>query len=545
MPGQFSLDAAICERALDARDARFDGVFFVGITTTGIYCRPICPSRRAESRNRRFFHSTAAAESEGFRPCLRCRPELAPGRALCDAVSRLAHAATHRISAGGLNGRSVAELARELAVSERHLRRAMEREVGVSPIGLAQTHRLLLAKRLLVDTALSVSSVAYASGFQSLRRFNAVFRERYGISPSGLRVSRAPRDRRTGSGHRHETTVPPKEFVRLTLTYRPPFSWKTLVAMLRLEATPALEIVQGHRYGRTVQLDGRSGVIFAEDAGEDVAGTRLRRLTGSGPDRETRSINTHVNVDVSLTLVPVLMPLLAGLRQLFDLDAEPTVVDTCLGQNGLADLVSQRPGLRVPGAMDGFELVWRGLLRGRDAAHVSATELAHRVVVTLGEKLETGVPSLSRLAPSAERIAGEGPSRLAALGVPSRRADAITSAARSVADGKLRLLPGSDVAATRNALLEIDGMGDRLATMIIMRAVRWPDAFPVSDARLQCAAAVPNPKELRECAEKWRPWRAYAALHLWLSQRCRELSVSAMSAASSSRTVETSSASSS
>src|SRR5258707_11942878 len=181
------LSSDACQRAARARDPRFDGVFFIGVTTTGIYCRPICPGRFVRPNRRRFFVSAAAAERSGYRPCLRCRPELAPGRAPVDAVSRLAFAATVRIGAGALNGRSVADLARELGVSERHLRRALEREVGVSPIELAQTHRLLLAKRLLADTALPVTQIAYASGFQSLRRFNTAFRERYRSSPSRLR----------------------------------------------------------------------------------------------------------------------------------------------------------------------------------------------------------------------------------------------------------------------------------------------------------------------------------------------------------------------
>src|SRR6266704_1771716 len=231
--------------AVDARDPRFDGVFYVGITTTRIYCRPVCPSRLAYDHHRRFFDSAAAAERAGFRPCLRCRPELAPGRTVVAALSRLAHAAAQRIAAGALNGRSVADLARGLGVSERHLRRALEREIGVSPLALAQTHRLLLAKRLLVDTDLPVTRVAFASGFRSLRRFNSVFRERYGLSPSALR----PR----GVGRREYETV------RLTLAYRPPFAWDVLIALLAREALPGVEVVRDGRYARTVRLAGERG----------------------------------------------------------------------------------------------------------------------------------------------------------------------------------------------------------------------------------------------------------------------------------------------
>src|SRR6266511_3493723 len=266
--------------AVDARDARFDGVFFVGITTTRVYCRPVCPSRLAYDHHRRFFDSAAAAERAGFRPCLRCRPELA---------------------AGALNGRSVADLARDLGVSERHLRRALEREIGVPPLGLAQTHRLLLAKRLLVDTDLPVTRVAYASGFQSLRRFNAAFRAQYGMPPSALRRGPpVPLPRRKAS-----MSLRREESLRLTLAYRAPLAWDALLACLRRDAIPGVEVVVGRRYGRAVRVEGQSGVVFAEDA--------------PGPH--------NIAVEISASLVPVLMPLIAGLRRLFDLDAEPAVVD--------------------------------------------------------------------------------------------------------------------------------------------------------------------------------------------------------------------------
>src|SRR3954463_15063834 len=225
MPELPELRAEAYARALDARDARFDGLFFVGIITTHIYCRPVCPARVSYHEHRRFFRSAAAAEREGFRPCMRCRPELAPGLALVDAVPRLAQAAASRIASGELNGRSVAELARDLGVSERHLRRVLEREIGASPLELAQTHRLLLAKQLLADTELAITRIAYASGFQSLRRFNTVFRQRYRMAPKALRASR--------TGHAGQTAPPSEEApVRLSLAYRPPFAWDALLGFL-------------------------------------------------------------------------------------------------------------------------------------------------------------------------------------------------------------------------------------------------------------------------------------------------------------------------
>jgi len=434
--------------AVDARDPRFDGVFFVGVTTTHIYCRPICPSRLAYDRHRRFFDSAAAAERAGFRPCLRCRPELAPGggvgRVALGAVSRLAQAATQRIAAGALNDHSVADLAGELGVSERHLRRALEREIGVSPLGLAQTHRLLLAKRLLVDTDLSVTRVAYASGFQSLRRFNASFREQYGIAPRALRRKAVPPARSSAS-------------LRLTLAYRPPLAWSALLDSLRAVATPGVEAFDGSRYGRSVRIDGFTGVILAEDV----------------------PASHHIAVEVTLSLLPVLMPLIAGLRRLFDLDAEPAVVDAHLSDGGLAAEVAKTPGVRLPGALDGLEVATQLLLGGQGG---------------LGDPIETGVPGLTHLAPRADQVTG--------TGVSKRCAETVAKLARAVASGGLRLEPGSDVAATRRALLALGGIGERLATLIVMRALYWPDAFYTEDRALLARA------------EAWRPWRAYAALHL-------------------------------
>lgn len=394
-----------------------------------------------------------------------------------DAMSRLAHMAAHRIAAGALNGRKVADLAAELRVSERHLRRALQREMGVSPVELAQTHRLLLAKRLLADTALSVTDIAFASGFESLRRFNVTFRERYGMSPSALRRPSPAKE------------TPPKDLLRITLAYRPPLAWDVLIAFLRREATPGVEVVNGRRYGRTVRLDGRTGIVFAEDSPAEA----------------------QVKVDISPSLLPVLMPLLARLRRLFDLDAQPTVVDGHLERAGLAALVRRRPGVRLPGALDGFEVGLRALLGSA----------AGRVAEALGEPLETGIPALHRLAPSAERVVEAGAPGLVALGVAPRRAEVILTFARAIAEGALRLDPGNDVAETHRALMEITGIDERLATKIVTQALYWPDAFPVSDPALQRAAGAASPRALRARAEKWRPWRAYAALHLSLQQADR------------------------
>jgi len=491
------LDAEICARALGARDARFDGLFFVGITSTGVYCRPVCPARVSYPERRRFFESPAAAESAGFRPCLRCRPELAPGRALVDAVPRLAHVAARRIAAGALNDRSVRQFARDLGVSERHLRRALEREVGVTPLELAQTHRLLLAKRLLVDTPLTVTRVAYASGFQSLRRFNSVFRERYRMSPTALRRRQSTDSVAVCPSPTDEPSSP----LRLTLAYREPLAWNALLGVLGRSALPGVEVVDARGYARTVRLGERTGVVFVH--------ADARSPKRQGPPSLT--------VDVSPSLVPALMPLLARLRHLFDLDAEPTVIDAHLEQGGLATLVRDLPGLRIPGAFDGFEAALALLVRSALEPE-AALNVLRRLVAALGEPLAVSNTALTHITPTPASIVDAGTSELSTLGAPDGIASAMVQIAHMVTSGELRLEPGCDVDATHRTLLSVDGMTGCVATAIVGRALQWPDAFPAADRALRHAVGVSSMRELVTRAERWRPWRAYAAMHLLIAE---------------------------
>jgi len=495
-----SLDHEVCSRACDARDSRFDGVFFVAITTTRIYCRPVCPARVSHPNRRRFYPSAAAAEAAGFRPCLRCRPELAPGRAAVDALPRLAAAAARRVAEGAMNGGSVADLARELGVGERHLRRAFARELGISPVQLALTHRLLLAKRLLSDTRLPVTQIAYASGFQSLRRFNAVFRAHYRMPPTALRRP----ERRPPASER----AAPAELLRLTLGYRAPLAWDTMLACLARDLVPGAERIDGRRYGRTVGIDGHTGVIFAEDAGSSDDGAAQERSPGSA----------HLDVDVSLSLVPVLMPLLARLRHLFDLDAEPSIVDTHLARAGLRRLVLQTPGIRLPGALDGFEAALRTMLGGwphdvqpRDAA------VARRVLEGLGVPLESAVSGLERVMPTARSIAEAGVPRLTSLGVAPERAAPLVALAERMSTRRLRLDAKDDPMALVRALLSIDGIDERDATTIVMRAISWPDALSATAGALRSISSAASDAGAVD-AERWRPWSAYAAMHLWAAR---------------------------
>jgi AraC family transcriptional regulator of adaptative response / DNA-3-methyladenine glycosylase II len=472
-------------RALDARDPRFDGVFFVGITSTGIYCRPICPARVSYPERRRFFASAAAAERAGYRPCLRCRPELAPGRATCDAVSRLAYAAATRIAGGALNGHGVADLAGELGVGERQLRRVLEREMGVSPIELALTHRLLLAKRLLADTRLSITRIAYASGFGSLRRFNAAFRERYRLSPSELRRPEA----RAGGRD---------DFVRLSLAYRPPLAWAAMLDLLRRDAVRGIDAVESDRYVSAVRVDGHVGAIVARDAARDV--------------RARGAARHHVELDVTPSLLPVLMPVLARVRHLFDLDAEPSVIDAHLAESGLDGLVHARPGVRVPGALDGFDVALRVLLRRAARSQTAYESLAWRVTAALGDTIDLDLPPLHRLAPEPRRVAATEVQQLVSLGVRERYASIIVAVARAVMTGRLRLEAGADPADVSRELASI-GVDDASAAHILARAAAWPDSFPACDP----ATSPIERHSLEQRAERWRPWRAYATMHLRLA----------------------------
>jgi AraC family transcriptional regulator, regulatory protein of adaptative response / DNA-3-methyladenine glycosylase II len=471
-----------CYRALTARDARFDGVFFIGVTSTGIYCRPICPARPPRRENCRFFTHAAAAERAGFRPCLRCRPELAPGQAPVDAVGRTARLAAARIEAGALNGAGGLEtLAKEFGLSSRQLRRVVRKELGASPVELAQTARLLLAKRLLAESHLPVIRVAFASGFESVRRFNALFRSHYGLTPTRVR--------------RAAPAALSRDCLRLTLAYRPPFAWRPLLRFLASRATAGVEAVADNSYLRTVHAAGRSGWLTVKPV----------------PGRNALAVELAASLTQALPLV------LGRLRDLFDLNARPDVIAAHLSADPrLAPLVARRPGLRAPGAFDGFELAVRAVL-GQRISVKAATTLAGRLAAAFGEPVETPFPALNRLIPSAERLAAAGESALGALGITAARAACLVSLARAVVAKRIVLEPGPDPETVVGKLQEYPGIGEWTAQYIALRALRWPDAFPAGDLGLLKAAGAASPRALRTASAAWRPWRAYAAMHLWES----------------------------
>lgn len=461
-------------KALLSRDRRFDGHFFVGVTSTGIYCRNVCPVKPPKRENCTFHPSAAAAERAGFRPCLRCRPELAPGNAHVDAVSRLASAAAGRIEDGALTRGNVANLAAELGVTDRHLRRVLASELGATPIQIAQTQRLLLAKRLLTDTQLTVTEVAFASGFESLRRFNALFQERYRMRPTDLR-----RARDTG----------PQETLTCDLAYRPPLEWGALLGFLAARATCGVEVVENGRYLRTVQIGKHAGWIAA----------------GLAPN------NHAIRIEVSSSLASALMPLLGRVKRLFDLAADPCRIASDLGK-----LAERRPGLRVPGAFDGFSLAVRAIL-GQQVSVRAASTLAGRLAARFGQPIETSHPGLTRLDPTAESVAAASLADITALGVTTARAQSILALARSVHQDGLTLEPGGEIDQTLARLKALPGIGEWTAQYIAMRALGWPDSFPHTDLGIIKALGETNPRRILEIAESWRPWRSYAAMHLWTS----------------------------
>jgi AraC family transcriptional regulator of adaptative response / DNA-3-methyladenine glycosylase II len=473
-------------KALASRDVRFDGVFFVGVTSTAIYCRPVCPVKTPKEANCRFFGTPQEAEQAGFRPCLRCRPELAPGSAPVDDAQRIAQLIVQRLEEGHLDETAGLEaIADQFELSSRQIRRIVHNELGVPPIQLLLTRRLLLAKQLLTETTLPVTEVAFASGFSSLRRFNDAFGRRYGMPPTRLRK------------HAREDAVAITETYTptLQLSYRPPYDWKGILVFLAARALTGVEHVTDGSYARTVHLGEAKGWI-----------------------RVSHSKKKHaLLVEFTHSLTPVLPALLRRVRALFDLDARPDLIARHLRKDRrLTAAVNANPGLRVPGAFHGFEMGVRAIL-GQQVSVRAATTIAGRFVEAFGDPVVTPFPELHRLTPVPGRIAAASVHDIARHGIVAARARSLIALARAQDTGALCLEAGvhhnPDESIRR--LAELPGIGHWTAHYIAMRALRWPDAFPKEDIAVRRNLGGVTAKEAEVISQAWRPWRSYAVMHAW------------------------------
>jgi AraC family transcriptional regulator, regulatory protein of adaptative response / DNA-3-methyladenine glycosylase II len=484
-PAEPPLHPDACYLALKARDARFDGSFFTGVTSTGIYCRPVCRVRTPRRENCRFFAHAAQAESAGFRPCLRCRPELAPQAlrwSLQDAGAVLAQQAARLLDepeAWGEAGPSAEGLAKKMGISDRHLRRIFESHLGVSPLQYLQTRRLLNAKQLLADTDLPVTQVALASGFGSVRRFNAAFATHYGLSPGALRREGPPRS----------------SACEVRLGWRPPYDVDAMLGFFRTRAIVGMEAVGERQLARTLALDagGQRHAGWLEVAFDEP--------------------RCQVLLRVSDTLLGVLPLVIRRVRAAFDLDADPQAINARLHAS-----FPRGDGLRVPGALSGYELAVRAVL-GQQITVAAARTLAQRLVQRFGTPVATPQAALTHLFPAPEVLAAAEGDALGQLGIVRQRQAAIVAIARAVAEGRLALHAGADVAATTAALKELPGIGDWTAQYIAMRALRWPDAFPAGDVALHKALGVQASRqparEAEAASQAWKPWRSYAVVRAW------------------------------
>jgi AraC family transcriptional regulator of adaptative response / DNA-3-methyladenine glycosylase II len=487
---------------MQTKDVRFDGQFFVAVRTTGIYCRPICPATTPKPENCTFFASAAAAQSAGFRSCLRCRPELAPHLFAYVGTAATVSRALRLIAEGALDEGTVAALAARLGMGDRHLRQLFAKHLGTSPLSVAQTRRLLFAKQLIDETALSMTDIAMAAGYTSIRRFNDAIAKTYGRSPSHLRQQTVQSAGATQSAEAAPT-------ISLKMPFSAPYDWAAFVQFLAARATPGLESVCPERYRRTIALEGHHGVV-------DIA-----------PAAEKNCLVANI----CFPKVTLLGQIVERLRRMFDLSANVAEISAHLQQDPiLAPLIAQQPGLRIPGTWDTFELTVRAIL-GQQVSVAAATTLAGRLVATYGEPLATaGIleadPSLRFVFPRPEVLAV---ADLTTLGIPRTRAGAIVSLAAAVAQNPQLLSQVHTLKDAVQTLCQLPGIGEWTAHSIAMRALREPDAFPASDlGLLRSMSALGHPftkSQLIKQAQAWRPWRAYAAMHLWsfdTSQHSRE-----------------------
>jgi AraC family transcriptional regulator, regulatory protein of adaptative response / DNA-3-methyladenine glycosylase II len=472
-----SLDWRVCSRARLARDARFDGKFFIGVKSTRIYCRPICRSRTSKEENVRYFATAAAAAEAGYRPCLRCRPECSPGAAALAGTKNTVSRALRLISETGLEDGGVEGLAAHLGVGSRHLRRLFLRHLGATPSAVEQTRRLHFAKKLIDETQLSMTQIALASGFGSVRRFNAGMRKVYQRTPSQIR----------GLSRRKEKQ--PEDHYWFQLSYRPPYDWKRLLEFLSAWAIPGVEVVEGERYRRSIRVGGSCGCVeITREEGHDAL---LARVQIAEPQ--------------------ALFFVMERIRAMFDVDADWPKIARILGADeALGRKIKASPGLRVPGCWNGFEFAVQALLV-EELGLEKARSTAAQVVEAFGNRAELG-GGITHLFPGPEALAG---ADLTGFGIAAETAEAIRGVARAVRDRRIRFEKMVDGEAFLAQLAAMRGMGNLALQYVAMRAVREPDAFPVLDEKLASGMRLRSAVEIENRSQIWRPWRAYAAMYLW------------------------------
>lgn len=475
--------------AFKMKDPRVDGRFFVGVRSTGIYCRPICRARLPKPENCTYFSTAAEAERAGFRPCLLCRPELAPGYAPVDAAVSLAHRAARVLEENCSNEANLEQLASRMGCTGRHLRRAFTAEYHVSPSQYLRTCRLLLAKSLLTDTNLSILDVAMTSGFNSLRRFNDAFRKQYRLTPTALR-----KQARNGEECKGQD-------ITILLGYRPPYGWDQLLDFLAVRAIPGVEVVENQAYCRTVRLAAEEKSFFGWI------------LVKNRPDKNA------LQATISTSLLSVLPRVLSRIRHLFDLYCDPSIIDESLSVMNQLKPGLFIPGTRLPGCFDAYEMAVRAVL-GQQISVKAASTLAGRLAQTCGLPINTGIKGLTHVFPAAKDIlALKDPvaDQLGPLGITSSRSKTIRALAEALEEGGLDLCFSPEPQREMEKLLAIPGIGPWTVQYLAMRVLGWTDAFPHSDYGIKKALAPRSDKDILDLAETWRPWRSYAAINLWNS----------------------------
>jgi AraC family transcriptional regulator, regulatory protein of adaptative response / DNA-3-methyladenine glycosylase II len=473
------LDRKVCDRARRSRDARFDGKFFIAVTSTRIYCRPICPARSPKDENVRYYRTAAEAQADGFRPCLRCRPEASPATPAWAGTSSVVSRGLRLISEGALDREGVEALADRLGVTARHLRRLFVQHLGATPLEVALTRRVHFAKKLIDETRLPISQIAFAAGFGSLRRLNGEIRKTYSRTPTELR--KLSRKRSDGS-----------DGYRFRLSYRPPYDWPQVIGFLAARATPGIEAVDAGRYQRTIAIGETTGTIAIGPADEGPA----------------------LMLDVRVGDPRSLLAIVERVRRMFDLGADPALVAQQLsGDVLLRRAAAAHAGIRTPGAWDAFEITVRAIL-GQQISVKAATTIAGRIAERWGTSLDSDSPlptpnsPLNRLFPTPDQLAD---APLEEAGITSSRARTLRLLSRAVRDGGIVF----NGVSTLDSLRAIPGIGDWTAQYVAMRALNEPDAFPSGDLVLRQMAGGCSARELERRSEAWRPWRAYAVMLLW------------------------------